>query len=77
MDEHDYLEDEINQLEIEEMKKYCLGCSAWLGDYYMCMYGGKENCIYYDCPYCDEDIDDDPNGLYWEYCMGDNLDKER
>jgi len=27
------------------------------------------------CPLCDEDIDDDPDGLYWEHSYGDGLDK--
>ena len=46
MDEHDYWQEEINRLEIEDMRKHCPSCPAWLGDYYMCMYGGKKNCIY-------------------------------
>jgi hypothetical protein len=42
MDEHDYWEDEINRLEIEDMRKYCPGCPYW-DDYYLCLGG---SCIY-------------------------------
>lgn len=47
-DEHDweYMEDAIRRAEIKDMQEHCPGCPAWLGAYYMCMYGGKDNCIY-------------------------------
>ena len=45
MDEHDYWQDEINQLELDEMLKHCPGCIYW-DDYYLCMQGGIMNCIY-------------------------------
>ena len=44
MDEHDYWQDEINQLEIEEMSKHCQGCIYW-DNYYLCLTG---DCIYVD-----------------------------
>lgn len=45
MDEHDYWQDAINQLEIEEMRKHCSCCLYW-DDYYNCTQGGIDNCVY-------------------------------
>jgi len=45
MDEHDYWQDEIDQLRIEEMRKHCPGCPYW-DDYYNCTQGGIDNCVY-------------------------------
>lgn len=42
MDEHDYWQDEIEQLQKKEMREYCPGCFYW-DDYYLCLTGG---CIY-------------------------------
>ena len=49
-DDHQYEYDQelLDKMEMDDMKKHCPGCHAWLGDYYMCMYGGKDNCIYVD-----------------------------
>lgn len=38
MDEHDYWQDEITRLEIEEMRKHCPPCFYW-DDYYLCLTG--------------------------------------
>lgn len=44
MDEHDYWQDKIDQLRIEELRKHCSGCPYW-DDYYLCTMG---SCVYAD-----------------------------
>lgn len=42
MDDHDYWQDEIDQLRIKELRKYCPGCPYW-DEYYLCIMGA---CVY-------------------------------